>query len=159
MCPYHHLNITECFKNNSEKSSVSPHCPLKCTLGWEYLMFIMVPQATMTHFSCLPPFNHGAIADFPSSLIHPCTILLTFNKKYYQHSADLQKKENNFAYPLTSIDPCRSFIWSYHTSTPQSTPPIFSLHPQPSPRFISLLRDRPDMQILYICQELYCMIL
>ena len=33
VCPYHHLNMTECLKNNFEKLSVSPQCPLKCTLN------------------------------------------------------------------------------------------------------------------------------
>ncbi len=74
-----------------------------------------------------------------SSLIHPSSILLTFDKKYYQHSRDLQKMKITLL-PLLPQS-ILAVASSDHIIHPLHNPLFPSSHciPQPSPRFISLL--------------------
>ena len=80
----------------------------------------MVPQATMPHCSCLPHFNHGAIADFPHSPL--CSIALPFTFL----TTSLSPTTTPVTPPLSNCTPTLPAPYSPSESGPQMS--SFSFH-------------------------------
>ncbi len=88
-----------------------------------------------------------------SYLIHPCSILLIFDKKYYQHSRDLQKMK------ITLLPLLPQSILAVASSDHIIRPPHNPLFPSshcifpPSPCFISLLIEGLSCKFIIIVKK------